>query len=720
MAQYDLNLRDYWLVVHKRKWIILFTVLLVSGVTWAMTLLASPLVIYEASARVKFDRSTSMSGLLTDVLAMSPEGGNIATQAEIVRSVPVLVRVGKKLGLVNKEVEPKEAPLPQAVLAKVYDLKKNFSVSQEGTMNILRIAATAEAAEPAAWLANAVAEAYREENIASRNRQVDEAKLFVERQLKDIEENYRESEQALVAFKEREGNVFLSDEARQALENFSRLESEREKLAQVKREVVNQLQLLKTNLTQPESAPARVFSDDVQALIAKLNQKLVDLTTERSTLLINYTAKHPQVVELDARIRSVKQEMIQELEAKSRTFSERESAIRDSIGRYKERYMSLPQAALELASLEREVKVNGDLYANLKQKHQEFLVKGAERIEEVSIIEPALPPAGPKNAPKGALNLALGSLIGVLLGVVLAFIRESFDTSIGTIEDVEALLHVPVLGVMPREDRKKAEQTVKETFPELLDHESQELLSHLPPLFDPKGSAAEGYRLLKVNLQFACQDRPVKSLAFTSAGMGEGKTTTVINLAITIAQDGRRVLVLDADLRKPNVNNRLGLRQAPGLSEVLVGNVKWQEVVQTAADLMLGKLGFDQIMSAPGVDNFSVITSGHLPSNPSEFFNSQRIVDLIAEVEENFDLVIFDCPPILPVADAILIGPKTDGVVLVYQVGKIGRTPLRRAKTLLENAQAHVVGVVLSNVGAEFSPDYYAYAKYPYKGGYGG
>lgn len=713
MAQYELNLRDYWLIVRKRKWIIVSTVLLVSGVTWLMTLLASPQLIYEASARVKFDRSTSMSGLMTEVMALS-ESGNITTQAEVIRSVPVLVRAGKKLGLVNKEVEPKEVRLPQVVLAKVYDLKNDISVSQEGGTNILRITATADAAEFSAKLANAVAEAYREENIVSRNRQVDEGKLFVEGQLKAIEENYRKSEQALVAFKEREGNVFLNEEARQALENYNRLETEREKLAQVKREVANQLQLLRADEALPEAGPVRVFSDDVQALIAKLNQKLVDLTTERVALLVNYTPKHPQVVELDARIRSVKQEMIQELEAKLRTFSERESAIRDSIGRYKERYISLPKAALELASLEREVKVNGDLYANLKQKNQEFLIKGAERIEEVSVIEPAVPPGGPKNAPKGTLNLILSSLIGVLLGFVLAFVRESFDTSIGTIEDVEAFLRVPVLGVIPREDRKEVEQTIKEAFPEPLDPESLELLSRLSPLFDLKGVVAEGYRSLKVNLQFACQDRTVKSLAFASAGLGEGKTTTVLNLAITIAQDGRRVLVVDADLRKPAVNSRLGLKREPGLSEILVGNSQWREVVQTAADLMLGKLGFDQVMSAPGVDNLSILTSGHLPPNPSEFFNSQRTVDLIAELEENFDLVIFDCPPILPVADAVLIGPKVDGVVLVYQVGKIGRTPLQRAKSLLENAQAHIVGVVLSNVSAEFSPDYAKYQYYRY------
>jgi tyrosine-protein kinase Etk/Wzc len=626
----------------------------------------------------------------------------------------VLLRVAQNLGLIMKNVDYMEARRSPEILAKVYDLKGQLSVAQEGSTNILKITAAAGDAEYAARLANAVAEAYREENIASRNRQVDEAKLFVEEQLKAIEENYRKSEQALLQFKEREGNVFLTEEAREALANYSRLESEREKLAQIRREAVNQLRLLKSNEALPESGSVRVFSDDVQALIAKLNQKLVDLNTERAALLINYTAKHPQVLELDARIQSVKQEMIRELEAKLRTFSERENAIRDSIGRYKERYMSLPKAALELASLEREVKVNADLYASLKQKHQEFLVKGAERIEEVSIIEPALPPGGPKNAPKGEINFALGALIGMLLGVVLAFVRESLDTSIGTIEDVEAFLKVPVLGVIPREDHKKVEQTIKEAFPGPLDPESMELLLRLSPLFDLKGMLAEGYRSLKVNLQFACMDQKVNSLAFASAGLGEGKTTTVINLAITIAQDGRRVLIVDADLRKPAVNTRLGLKREPGLSEVLVGNAKWQEVVQTAPDLMLGKLGFDQILSAPGVDNLSVITSGHPPENPSEFFNSQRIVDLIAELEENYDLVIFDCPPILPVADAVLIGPKVDGVVLVYQVGKIGRTPLQRAKALLENAQAHIIGVVLSNVSAEFSPDYYHEQYYKY------
>jgi uncharacterized protein involved in exopolysaccharide biosynthesis len=175
-------------------------------------------------------------------------------------------------------------------------------------------------------LANAVAEAYREENISSRNRQVDEARLFVEAQLKSLETRLQESEQALRAFQEREGKVFLTEEARQALANFSHLEAERERLARVKREAASQLTLLKSRETLPESGQARVFSDEVQALVATLNQRLLDLTTERATLLINYTPKHPQVIELDQRIQNIKKELTRELEGKLRTFTERENA----------------------------------------------------------------------------------------------------------------------------------------------------------------------------------------------------------------------------------------------------------------------------------------------------------------------------------------------------------------------------------------------------------
>src|SRR5206468_9427229 len=228
----------------------------------------------------------------------------------VIRSVPVLLRAAKKLGSIAKEVESNEARTSPASLAQLYGLKGQVWVSREESTNSLKIEATSDEPEFATRLANAVSESYREENIASRNRQVNDAKLFVQDQLKAVEEALRKSEQDLLAFKEHEGRVFLNEEARQALENYSRLQAELAKLAQVKREASDQLRLLQANEALPGSGSARVFSDDVQAVIAKLNQKLVDLNTDRAALLINYTPKHPQVVELDAKILNVRQEMI--------------------------------------------------------------------------------------------------------------------------------------------------------------------------------------------------------------------------------------------------------------------------------------------------------------------------------------------------------------------------------------------------------------------------
>jgi Mrp family chromosome partitioning ATPase len=342
------------------------------------------------------------------------------------------------------------------------------------------------------------------------------------------------------------------------------------------------------------------------------------------------------------------------------------------------------------------------------------MIKGAEQIEEVSIIEPAVEPTKPINAPNVPLNLFLGFLMGGLVGLVAAFLKESFDTSIATIEEVETYLKVPVLGVIPRVDRREVERDIQAGFTERLSPETMDLYCHLVSLFDPQSPLAEGYRSLRTNIQFAGMAQGQRVLAFVSAGAQEGKSTSAVNLAIALAQDGKRVLLVDADLRKPTIHERLGLEQVPGLSEVLLGTTHYTEAIRTVTDLMLGALGVEQVVNAPGIDNLNILPSGKRPDNPAEFMNSPRLNELIEVVRKEYDITIFDCPPILPVTDGVTLGSKVDGVVMVYQVGRVGRNALKRAKTLLENARAKVVGIVLSNVSAELAPDYEAY-RYSYK-----
>lgn len=364
MAQYDLNLIDFWLIARRRRGIIIFTTLLVTVFTGIMPLLVGPEPIYKASSRVRYERSTTASGLLQESVSVS-EGSDIATQAEVIRSFTVMERVAKRLGLIaqnldeqaiDQTLDEKSVRQSPEFLSVIYGLQAQIEATQEGGTNIIKITATTGDPKKAERVATLTAEAYREENIYNRNRQVIEARRFVEGQLQTLGTSLRESEQALTAFKEQEGQVFVTEEAKEALIQYQRLEADQEKLQRVKKEVGAQLEGLKKTGTV-ETAPSRVYSDEVEALISTLNKRMVDLTQDRNNLLINYTPEHALVKELDRKIKNVREEMIRELEAKFGTFDERERAIKESIGRYKERYLSLPQAAIQLARLERDVLV---------------------------------------------------------------------------------------------------------------------------------------------------------------------------------------------------------------------------------------------------------------------------------------------------------------------------------------------------------------------------
>ncbi len=713
MAQYELDIIDYWLIIKKRRYLILFTAALVVVFTFVFSQMLQPEPVYEATARVKFDRSSTVAQQLLESLSFST-ANDLSTQTEFIRSFPVMERVARELGLVPADLSA-EARQSAEYLNRIYELGQRIKTAREPDTNIIRITATADRPETAEKMANAVANAYRIENITVRNRMVTESRRFVEEQLAALERKLGEAEEALREFKEREGQVFLADEAKAALETFTKLEEEYNAVLRRKDETAKQIQALsQRDADSAGSQTGRIFTEEPNALLGILNAKLMDLLQERSTLLINYTVQHPKVQELQRKIANVKAEMTRELASKLKALNDREAALKAQIDRYRERYLAFPKAAIELNRLEREVKVTSDLLATLKIKHQELQIKSAEQIEEVTIIVPAVAPAGPINAPNTELNLMIGSLMGVFLGIVLAFARESFDTSIGTIEGVEDFLKVPVLGVIPQFDDRDLEEAARAALAPNTPREMVESFSKLICLIDPKSVLSESLRSLRTNIQFASMDRRVKSILFTSAGLGEGKSTCVINLAITLAQEGQRVLLVDADLRRPIILQRHGSDREPGFADALLGSVPWRKSVRSATDLMLGTLGVDRVMASPGLDNLSVLTSGSSSGNPSEFMNLNKIKALISEMQEEYDVVLFDTPPILPVTDAVAMSSRVDGTILVYQVGRIGRNALKRAKFLLDHAQSNLLGVVLTNVRAEISADAGLY-RYEYR-----
>jgi len=712
MAQYELNVIDYWLIVKKRKYLILLAAGLVVLFTFLFSELFKPSPLYEASARVKFDRTSTVAQQLIESMSFS-NANDLNSQTEFIRGFPVMERVAMELERVPANASPQEKK-SASYLNTVYNLGQEIMTKREGDTNIIRITATSDQPEMAEKTANSVANAYRLENIMTRNRLVMESRRFVEEQLAGLEKQLNDAEEALRVFREREGQVFLNDEARAALETFTKLEEQHNEVMRKRAEGERQISVLNRSDAVIGSQTGRIFTEEQNALLTILNQRLLDLIQERNTLLINYTIDHPQVREQQKKIDNVKAEMLLELRAKLKTMQDREATLLEQRDRYRTRYLQFPRAAIEMSRLERDVRVNADLLASLKSKYQELQIKSAERIEEVTIVAPAIVPTAPINSPNTGLNLMVGSFMGVFLGIVIAFAREAFDTSIGTIEGVEEFLKVPVLGVIPQFNSKEMEEAARAALPADASALDVENFSKLICLINPKSVLSESLRSLRTNIQFASMDRKVKSILFTSAGLGEGKSTCVTNLAITLAQEGQRVLLVDADLRRPIVHQRLGLDRVPGLADALVGSTSWRSHVRSATDLMLGPMGADRVMNTPGLDNLHVLTSGSEVGNPNEFLNMNKIKTLVNEMNEEYDLVLFDTPPILPVTDAVAFSSRVDGTILVYQVGRIGRNALKRAKFLLGHAQANVMGIVLTNVKSEVTTDYGVY-RYEYR-----
>lgn len=729
MAQYDLNLRDYWRILRKRKWSVALVTLAFGSLAFLFAQVEKPSSLFHATAVVKFERATTLVGLMVETISLA-QGDSITTQAAVVRSFSVLERAAKALRMIPPDMDFDTLKQNPRYIQLLSDIRAQVTATPEENTTLINISATSPEPGLAARIANAVAQAYQEENRLQRNRQLFGARRFIEEQVAAVGNRLQQAEDGILALKERQGFVSLNEETAASVARIGALESEYEKVRLEQEGIAPQIQALQNPQILDGTILLRVIADAGDPGITKLNSALIDLGLERENLLTTLTPQHPQIRDLDARIsatrenlnariRTVRDSMVREIRVKNQTLEVRSAELQRQMQIVRQAQRKFPDVSWKLAQLQRELTLNENLLTTLRSKLQEVQIKEKEQVDEVSVVRPAIPPSQPMNPPQMGGKTIVGLLIGLTVGLVLAFVMESLDTSIGTIQDVEGYLEMPVLGLIPLIDPTKDPLI----SPPEDDEESGPLLKMRPflvSLFSPRSTIAEAYRSLRTNVEFLSLEKNVKTLCVTSASLMEGKTTTAINLAITIAQTGKKTLLVESDLRKPFLHHAFGIERDPGLSDAIVGNKGWRECLRTVTDLMLGPLGIEKLMAMPNIDKLSLLTSGSPPPNPSEFLNSQRMTDLIAIFREEYDFIIFDCPPVLPVTDAAILASKTDGTLIVYRVGKIARSALKRAKVLLENVRGRVLGVVLTGLKAEVSPDYeeleyyrYAYGNEP-------
>ena len=706
MAQYEMNLRDYWLIVRRRRMIIIASTVLVALLSFGFVRQKVP--VYQATTAVKFEQSTQLSGLLVEVLSYS-SADSIETQVTIIKSYPILEDVAKRLGYLKETPTGAAAREAKGYWGALDAIGGKVKVTRVPTTSILEITATSTKPREAQDLANATAESYRDYNKSLRNSRVSEARRFIESQLKDVEARSRRTEAEIWAFREANRIVAPGAESSVLMSVFTQVRGDIEKARQQRIE----LEAIQQRLAGLDAAAPtdRIFIETSNPAMHKLQSTLSDLQLERNNLSLEVTDRHPRLQAIDDRIREIRAEMRREVSAQTAMLRNREEFLNRQIGELQQKNRELPTLELSLQRLQREAKTNDDLLALLKTKHQEALIKEAEQIEEVSIVRPATEPDAPIGG-ETANTMLVGAVLGLALGLVLAFVRETLDTSIGTIEDVEAYLGVPVLGVVPHIDSRETVQRILERRPALAQIDPEALLSHslLITHFDPKSPVAEAYRTLRTNIQFARMERSGKVLVVSSPTLQEGKTTTIVNLALTMAQSGQKTLLIGANMRRPSIHRFFGIEREPGLSNILVGSAQWRDCIRTVADILMGRFEMEDIMAAPGLDNLHIIEAGPVPANPSELLSTPAMSGFLHSVRDVYDVILVDTPPILPVTDSAIVASQADGVVLVYQAGKVGRLVLKRAKVHVENVGGKVWGVVLNDVKTEIAG--YAYTQY--------
>jgi uncharacterized protein involved in exopolysaccharide biosynthesis/Mrp family chromosome partitioning ATPase len=707
MAQYEMNLRDYWLIVRRRRTIIIVCTLLVAAFSVGFARQRVPL--YTSTAAVKFEQSTTLSGLLVEVLAVN-SADTIETQVSLIKSYPVLEEVARRLGKLPQTTGGDGAVREsRAYQATLDSLAGKVRASRVPSTSIIELAVTSTNAREAKELANTVAEVYRDYNKANRNARVTEARKFIEAQLREVEARVKRAEEQVWAFRDANRIIAPGAESTVLLSLFTQVRGDIERARQQRIELESmQARLARTGAATLED---RIYVDASNPNLARLAATQSELMLERTNLALEVTERHPRLQAIDDRLREVRTEMRREINAQVAALRNREDILNRQMAELLAKNREVPATELSLARLQRDAKVNDDLLTLLKTRHQEALIKESEGVEEVTIVRPASDATTPAGT-EMVNTVLVGALLGLFLGVVLAFIRETLDTSIGTIEDVESYLGVRVLGIVPHIDPRETMERLIQRRPALADMDPDALQSHalLITHFDPKSPVAEAYRTLRTNIQFERMERGGKVLVVTSPTLQEGKTTTIVNLALTMAQNGQKTLLVGANMRRPSIYRFFGIEREPGLSDILVGNAQWRDCVRGVADILMGRFEMEDVMAAPGLDNLHIIEAGPIPPNPSELLSTPAMTEFLRAVAADYDVVLIDTPPILPVTDSAIVAGKADGVLLVYQAGKVGRLVLKRAKTHLESARAHVWGVVLNDLQTEVSG--YTYTHY--------
>ncbi|MDA2939072.1 polysaccharide biosynthesis tyrosine autokinase, partial [Acidobacteria bacterium AH-259-A15] len=737
MAEFEFDLRDIFRLIRRWKWIITLSPILVGTLTyWSAR---TPPAVYKAESVVKIARvATNMQALLIEALSYY-EGDNIATQLRIITSQKIRAAVALRLAQKYPEFHDVSSLLGDAEEwdydaleqrvgnnPKLAALINSISVEAErdGKSDLLGIAATASSAGLAIDMANYTAEEFVDYNIAERNKEIRRAVQFIQARILETEQQLSEVERRLEEFK-RDHTPILGLEIEEGVNVEEQIESLGRKITNLDKAIgqleatahVDQYLAFSPAFKAIEDPLISPLEQEVLQLIVQINQskregrELLSYLTEASGE-VRQNVLHTKELEESA------EEIIGSLLEPYRAIRDEWVEEHRGLLQRQNRLEAVPEVTRQLASLEREVALKTDTLNLLQRRLQDAEIQSASEVQEISIVERASS-AGVLPRPSRRNKTLVGLIIGIVIGVFFALLMESLDTSIGTIEDVERYVKLPVLGVIPHLDI--AEVREKMLVDEMGSDIAGSEIEHIATLcthFASTETSSEAFRSMRAHLEVLLKRSGWKTLMVTSSVVEEGKTSTACNLAVVFAQSGQRTLLIDADLRRPRVHKVFGLPDTPGLTEVLLGVTDWESATRSIDDLILGKIGLTNAQITPGLEYLSLLTSGRKVDQPAELLNLEKVSKVLSEMSECHDIIIVDVAPVLPIADASQLAPRMDATVLAYQIGRVGREVVNRSKSRLKAIGGNVVGLVMNDIQAEIyyhATSDYEYYNYEYK-----
>ena len=714
----EFHLRDYLHVILKRKWIVVAFFVVVVVTVAISTVSEKP--IYQATCQVLVERQNPKVVKIQEVVQLDSWWLDYyQTQCEILKSKRIVQAVINDLNLerdprfnpalqekrfsfnlspknatatvirginravsdsTNKKKDP-GAPDPENALVSSY--LGMLRVQHIEDSRLININFVSRDPELSALLANAHAKQYIKQSLEIKFATTKDAVDWLKQKIKETKTDLKESEEVLQRYKKENDMVSIdfgqaSNIIIQKLNDLNSALTEAKTARIEKENLYEELVRISKKPGMVESIPAVVNNE----FIRELKREYVRLQGQFSDMSQKYGAQHPQMKRLQSQIQKINSKIAQEIRKTAQSIETeyhialaKEKALLKAVEDQKREALKLNQKEIQYNVLKRDVDTNRSMYESLLTRLKEATITEELKLTNISIVDPARIPQRPLG-PDKRKNLMMAVIVGLMGGIGLAFFFEYLDGSIKNSEEIEKQLGLPFLGHVAN----------------MRSHDSVPDGERLIALRYPKSHAAEEFRTVSTNILYSLPDSPTKVLLVTSAVAEEGKTMLAVNLAIVLAQVGKRVLLIDADLRKPNIHTALKLKRAPGLADFLAQDVPPSSIFQ----------------STP-LKGLYIVSAGTASPNPVELLLSKKMAFLIENVREKLDFIIIDSPPLMMLSDSLGLAPIVDGTVMVIKSGNTPRQTVQKVLHQLAQVKGKIIGAVLNEHDVKRESYYYHY-----------